>query len=487
MRLTNRLFFFIILAVSAQTAIAQRGPTTAADLAFAKGDYYDAATLYKKAYTKEKNRVKKAEIIFKVAESYRLTNDFRNQEVWYAKAIKYKFKDPEAIVRLADALKANGKYDEAIVQYTNFQKEAPADPRGPLGIESCEQAQKWKDHPTRYRIEDVSAVNTKYSDFGAVYSNKDHRHIIFTSARQEAIGKNEDGGTGEKFQDLFEATVDKKGKWSSPKPLLEPVNSNANDGSATLDKKGTMMFFTRCGVDKGKVGECEIYFTKRRGQTWDEPQLIPLAGDSFTVGQPALSDDEQTLYFVSDMEGGQGGKDIWKTSYDKKTKSWGTPENLGNKINTPEDDMFPSITSDGTLYFASKGHVGMGGLDIFMTKMNNGTWDEPMNLKYPVNTSFDDFGFVLDEVMGNRGLVSSNREGGKGNDDIYAWTLPPLIFTISGRVFDADTQENIEGASIELFGSDGSSIPYKTDKTGAYKFDLKPETTYKLSQPCRLT
>lgn len=481
MRILNRLLFILIAAVFSIPVLAQRGPAAAADQAFAKGDYYDAATLYKKAYTKEKNKVKKAEIIFRVAESYRMTNDFRNQEVWYAKAIKFKYKDPEAIVKLADALKANGKYDEAIVQYTNFEKAAPNDPRGPSGISSCEQAQKWKDHPTRYRIENVSAINTKYSDFGAVFSNKDHRHIIFTSARQESIGKNEDGGTGEKFQDLFEAAVDKKGKWSSPKPLLEPVNSDANDGSATLDNKGTMMFFTRCGVEKGKAGECEIYFTKRRGQTWDEPQLIPLAGDSFTVGQPCLSSDEQTLYFVSDMDGGQGGKDIWKSAFDKKSKTWGTPVNLGNKINTPEDEMFPYVTSENILYFSSKGHVGMGGLDIFMSTATNGQWDEPVNLKYPVNTSFDDFAFIVDESMGDRGFLSSNREGGKGNDDIYSWVLPPLIFTISGRVYDADTHENIEGAGIELFGSDGSSIPFKTDKTGTYKFDLKPETSYKLS------
>ncbi|MBK6444761.1 MAG: OmpA family protein [Bacteroidetes bacterium] len=481
MRLFQRFLLFLLVVISAQATFAQRGPTFLAEQAFNKGDYYDAAALYKKAFTKEKNKVKRAEIIYKVAESYRLTNDYKNQEVWYAKAIKANFKDPEALVHYADALKVNGKYDEAIVQYTNFQKASPTDPRGELGISSSQQAQKWKEKPTRYKVENVPAINTKYSDFGANYSNKDHRHIIYTSARQESMGKNEDGGTGEKFQDLFEATVDKKGKWSSPKPLLEPINSGGNDGSATIDAKGVDMFFTRCDVERGKMGGCEIYYTKRKGQTWDEPKLIPLSGDSFTVGQPSLSADEQTLYFVSDMEGGQGGKDIWMTVYDKKTKAWGTPSNLGNKINTPLDEMFPSITANGTLYFSSKGHSGMGGLDIFQTKISGSGWEQPLNLRYPVNTSADDFAFILDELSGERGFLSSNREGGKGGDDIYTWYLPPLIFTISGRVYDADTRSNIEGASIELFGSDGTSIPFKTDATGAYKFDLKPETSYKLS------
>lgn len=476
-----RLLLTACLLFAATLTFAQRGPTYQADLAFDKGDYYDAAALYKKAFSKEKNKVKRAETIYKVAEAYRLTNDYKNQEVWYAKAIKANYKSPQAILHYADALKMNGKYDEAIVQYTAFQKDAANDPRGELGIQSCQQAQKWKDKPTRYRVLNVSPINTKYSDFGAAYSNKDHRHLIFTSARQESIGKGNDGGTGEKFQDLYEAAVDKKGKWSSPKPLLEPINSGSNDGGATMDSKGVDMFFTRCDAEKGKIGACQIYYTKRKGQTWEEPKLIPLSGDSFTVAQPSLSADEQTLYFVSDMPGGQGGKDIWFSKYDKKGKSWGPAVNAGDKINTEFEEMFPFIASDNTLYFSSKGHIGMGGLDIFSSKLTNNVFEEPVNLKYPVNTSYDDFAYILDETTGDRGFLSSDRNDGKGSDDIYSWSLPPLLFTVSGRVFDADTKANVEGATIELFGSDGSSVPLKTDKTGAYKFDLKPEIAYRLS------
>ncbi len=471
----------LICLLTIVSVYAQKGSVAAGDAAFSKGDYYDAVPLYKKAFSKEKNKTKRAEIIFKTAESYRKVNDFKNQEVWYAKAIKAGYKEPVAILNLADAIKFNGKYDEAIVQYNNYKKAAPDDPRGEEGVVSCEQAQKWKDKPVRYKVEDLSPLNTKYNDFGVAYSNKDHRAVIFTSSRAEAIGKNPDGGTGEKFQDLFEANVDKKGKWSSPKPLLEPVNTGANDGAAILDKKGNEMFFTRCGFEKGKTGNCDVYFTKRKGQAWDEPKLIVLSQDSATVGQPCLTADAQTLYFVSDMSGGQGGKDIWVSKYDKKSKTWGTPVNLGNKINTPEDDMWPYIASDNALYYATKGHLGMGGLDIFKSSMaTDGSWDEPVNLKYPVNTSADDFAFVIDDG-GEHGYLSSNREGGKGGDDIYEWKLPPLIFTVAGKVFDADSRANIEGVSIELFGSDGSSIPFKTDKTGTYKFDLKPETSYKVS------
>lgn len=482
MKLIHRIFFSFVFILSASMAHGQRTPLMQADLAFTKGDFYDAATLYKKAFTKEKNKAKRAEIIYKVAESYRMTNDYKNQEVWYAKAIKANFKEPAAILHYADALKMNGKYDEAIVQYTNYKKLAESDTHGDLGIEASQQAQKWKDKPSRYRLDNVSAINTKYSDFAVTYSNKDHRHVIFSSARQEALGKNNDGWTGEKFQDLFEASFDKKGKWSSPKPLLEPINSNASEGATAMDPKGESLFFTRCEIEKGKIGVCEIYFTKRKGAIWDEPKLIPLAiADSFTVGHPSLSADEQTLYFTSDMPDGFGKKDIWLSKYDKKTKEWGKPINAGNKINSEENEMYPYITSDGTLYFSSYGHIGMGGLDIFMAKQTNGVFEEAVNLKYPVNSSNDDFAFIVDELTGDRGFLTSDRDGGKGGDDIYTWSLPPLLFTVSGKIIDADTKANIEGATIELFGSDGSSIPFKTDKTGAYKFDLKPETSYKVS------
>ncbi len=481
MKIIQRLFLSFVFLFTTTFVFGQSKAVNQADQAYNKGDFFDAATLYKKAFTKEKNKVKKAEIIFKVAESYRMTNDYNNQEVWYAKAIKANYKDPSAILHYADALKMNGKYDEAIVQYTNYQKAKPSDVRGGNGVEACEAAQKWKDKPTRYRLSNVAAINTKYSDFGAAYSNKEHRRIIFSSARQEAIGKNNDGWTGEKFQDLFEATVDKKGKWSTPKPLLEPINSNSSEGGLILDPKFDEMYFTRCETEKGKIGVCEILYTKRKGETWEEPKPVILVPDSFTAGHPALSPDAQTLYFSSDMAGGYGGKDIWISKWDKENKKWSMPANAGEKINTDRDEMFPYVASDGTFYFSSKGHVGMGGLDVFMAKLNNGTFDAPENMKYPINSSHDDFSFMIDENAGDRGYITSDREGGKGSDDIYSWLLPPLVFTVSGKVQDAETKVNMEGTTIELFGSDGTSVSYKTDKTGTFKFDLKPETSYKIS------
>jgi peptidoglycan-associated lipoprotein len=462
-------------------AVAQRPRTIEADGAFAKGDYYDAIDLYKKAYSKESDKEARAEIIFKTAECYRLVNDAKNQEVWYDKAIKAEYKDNIAILRLADALKFQGKYDEAMAKYNEYSKAEPSDDKGTKGAAACEQAQKWKDKPTRHRLDNVSPINTRYADFGEVYATRDRRTLIFCSSRQEATGKINDGGTGEKFQDLFEAQIDKKGKWSTPTAMPLPINGEANEGAATLDRKANEMYFTRCSFDKNHLNLCGIFYTKRKGQTWEEPIAIKLGPDSFTYGHPSLAPDGQTLYFSSDMPGTLGGKDIWMVKYDKKRRDWGEAENLGPVINTELDDMFPYVAEDGALYFSSKGHTSMGGMDIFKSRNDGNKWDEPVNMRYPLNTSADDFAFIINETN-DKGYLSSNREGGKGGDDIWMWTLPPLVFTVSGKVYDEDTKALLEGADIVLTGvSDGTTVPFKTDKTGTYKFDLKPETDYKVS------
>ncbi|MEO0312585.1 MAG: hypothetical protein RIQ89_2242 [Bacteroidota bacterium] len=480
MKLT-RIFFLVFFSLFLTTTVsAQKSTSTNADNAVAKGDYYDAIALYKKAYSKEKNKAKKAEIVYKIAECYTKTNNPKDVEAWYAKAIKAGYKENDVVFKYAEALKLNGKYDEAIVQFNKY-KQSGGTAMADAAVKEAEQAQKWKDKPNRYKVENLAVLNTKYSDFAAAYSSKDKRKIIYCSARAEATGKATDGGTGEKFQDLFEASVDKKGKWSAPKALLAPVNGESNEGAATFDAKGNDMFFTRCPFDKGKVGSCEIYFTKRKGQTWDEPKMIPLGADSATVGQPSLSLDEQTLYFVSDMNGGQGGKDIWMSKWNKSNKAWSEPVNLGTKINTAGDEMFPFIAPDGkSFYFASNGHKGMGGLDIFTSKINGESFDEPQNMRYPINSSFDDFAYVVEDSTSTRGFLSSNRDGGKGSDDLYTWTLPPLIFTLSGKVTDSDTKALLPGAKVELFGSDGTSIPVTVDNTATYRFDLKPEVSYRV-------
>jgi peptidoglycan-associated lipoprotein len=481
-----KLFSFVIVALLAFSSLAQaqRNYMEIADNSYKKGDFYIAIDQYKEAYSKEKDKAKKAEIIYKTAGCYRMANDTKQSEVWYDKAIKANYPDALAVLYYAQALKANGKYDEAIVQFNKYKQLNSSDPRGEVGAKSCEMAQKWKDKPTRYKVENVAFLNTPNADFATAYANREYKALYFTSGREEAMGSKVDGWTGEKFTDLFETSMDKKGKWSLPKPLGAPISTESNEGSATLDAKGNTMYFTRCQEIKNKGGVCKVYMAKKKGKDWDEPLLLPFNSDSFTVGHPSLSADESTLFFASDMPGGQGGKDIWMSSFDKKTKTWGSPVNLGPSVNTAGDELYPFIHKDGTLYFSSDTHPGMGALDIFSASLKGKEYTNITNLKYPINSAADDFGIIF-EGEAERGYFSSEREGGKGKSDIYSFYLPPLEFTLKGKIIDVDKKTDLAGVLVELIPCDGSAAALKitTDASGSYLFDkkqVKANTCYKL-------
>ena len=477
---------FGLLIAFAVHAIAQNPYLDKANKYMDSHNYFEAIDLYKKAYSKEKNKAEKAAILFKVGECYRTISDSKNAEVYYAKAVKVNYKNPEVYLRYAEALKANGLYADAIIQFNRYKQEVPTDPRGIEGAGSCEKAQKWKDKPGRFKVDNFSAANSKNSDLSATYSAKGFRSIIYTSAREDAMGKDyDDSWGGEKNTDLFEITSDKKGKWSTPIGLPLPINSEAKEGASTMDRKYGDMYFTRCDLGKGKVVMCKIYETKRNGPAlWADPTMLAFCSDSSNYGHPSLSADGNTLYFSSDREGGQGGKDIWKVDYDKKDKAWGAPVNMGPVINTAEDDLFPFIHADGTLYFSSLGHQAegnMGGLDIFSAKFKDGNWTSVTNLKAPINSQQDDYGIIWEDTD-NKGYFTSNREGGKGRDDIYSFMLPPVIFTLQGQVIDVDTKKPLEAAKVELFDNvTGTSISFTTDNSGTYKFSLAQNTSYKIT------
>ncbi|HVA98762.1 MAG TPA: hypothetical protein VNG53_07705, partial [Bacteroidia bacterium] len=401
MKITKQLpiFFIAVLlfSMSAVTVKAQKNFAKDADMAFKGQQYFNAIELYKKAYAKTKKKDEKARIIFQTAECYRNINDTKQAESWYQKAIKAKYPNPIATLYLADMKKINGKYDEALTEYKNYKALVPSDPRGEDGAKSCELAQKWKDNPTRYDVEDMTQINTRDDDFAATYGDRKHRSLIFTSSRPGAMGDKTDLNTGQTYTDLYETTVDKNGKWSTPVSLAAPVNSEFNEGAAEMDSRDRVIYFTRCGVVKNSQSKCQIYMADKKGSGWGDPQLLPFNVDSFTYGHPSISQDGMTLFFASDMPGGQGGKDIWFSKYDKKTKKWGAPINAGPEINTPGDEMYPYIREDGTLYFSSNGHLGMGGLDIYSAqKIGDDKWGKVANMLYPINSSGDDFAIIFD-------------------------------------------------------------------------------------------
>lgn len=526
----------------------------AANELYDRGEYYSALPIYEKAYAKERVRAVKADIEFKIGDCYRSYGDYKSAEEWYSKAVKSGYDRPIVLLWLAECQRAAGAYSDALANYKEYRNVVPDDVRAYNGILSCEKARDMIANPTKIIVENLEAVNTKYSDFAPVSTRKNPNYLVFTSGRSEATGQRDDGWTGQKYTDLFESVRDARGRWSTPRVMAGEVNTDNNEGAAVLDRRGNTLLFTRClpALTVNNV-TCDIFLAKRNGSIWSKPTRLAILPDSITIGHPTLSPDEYAVFFTAIMPEGFGGRDIYVSVFNPDLKKWGKPMNLGPKVNTPGDEMYPYMSDDSTLYFASNGLVGMGGLDIFKVKYrgnrmfttyNNpgatvggdgneeeaiykltdttltmrpgefaarpeGTnldgeaaaaagmpapvdsvailcqmWSDSENMGYPMNSNADDFGLYLEPGSPERGFFSSARDGGKGGDDIYAFRIPALEFTIQGKVIDVDTKTAIKNASVELVGSDGSIVSVKTDKKGNYIFDksmVKPNTVYKIS------
>jgi peptidoglycan-associated lipoprotein len=451
-----------------------------ADQAFTLEQYNKAAELYKKAYQSTKSRALKSEIIFKQAECYRFSGNIKRAESYYKRAVKAKYPDVIVYLRYADVLRMNEKYEEAKVQYKKYIQLNPTDITGEMGLKSCDYSINWLANPTRYKVEIMPLVNSRFSDFSPSFGNGEYSELYFTSSRSGGFSNKIDDRTGETFTDLYSSKLNKKGKWSVPLILPEPVNSEGNEGSVALNKRGTTMYFTKCDVQKKKALGCNIYVSKRKGKIWGAPTLLQIKVDSnTTLGHPTINDDESILIFSSDLRGGYGGKDLWIVKQQKRGK-WSDPVNLGPAVNTKGDEMFPFLHSDGTLYFSSTGHIGMGGFDIFKsTPDENNSYSSITNLKYPVNSSGHDFGMII-ENSGERGYLTSDRKGGKGGDDIYQFELPPLVLTLKGVITDSKSGAILTNTKVVLSSSEGIAIETKTDNTGSYNFKLYPLLSYEI-------
>jgi len=481
------LLFTFIFSMMAFPVLSQNRSLRAADDAFKNVQYNVAVSKYKKALSKAKAKPDKEKISFQIAECYRITNNTKKAEPAYKRLVKTKFAEsnPLVFLYLAQAMKSNEKYKDAIPFFEKYSEMVPDDPLGKNGALSCTLAQEWIDNPTKLKITIEKVLNSKESDFSPTYSDKLYNTVIFTSTRDAATGKDMDNWTGQNFSDLFISKLDPKGQWSTPVQLEtgNVVNTEANEGNPAVNSKFNQMYFTRCSNDKGTLQGCKIMVSKRAGRNWGEPKALDLGGDSTTVfGNPSISPDELTLLFTSDLPNGKGGKDIWVSTRKTASDNFGRALNAGAVINTPGDEMFPFMRNDTSLYFSSNGHPGMGGLDIFRSTFTNGEWTKPVNLQVPINSAGDDFAMVFHPEE-DKGFFSSNRKGGKGSDDLYSFINPPVIFTLSGVVKDDNTLQFIQGAVVKLTGSNGTSVEAKTDAKGFYSFgksQIKPNTTYEL-------
>jgi peptidoglycan-associated lipoprotein len=474
---------FILAAASG--AMAQSKQAEEADDAFKKGFFYNSIELYKKAYTTEKQASEKAVLIYKVAEAYRALGDAENAEVWYEKANKAQYPDPITYYRIGEALKEQGKYADAIVAYNKYKEKNPGDMRADASLASCKQAQAWEEAPSRYKVDPEVLLNSTEYDFSAAFSDMKNSDVVFASSRPASTGTETDGIVGESFTDLFSSSRDKLGKWSEPVRLPPAVNTPAHEGSATFNSKRNMMYFTRCPHEKKKAFGCDIWMTKKVGNDYSAPEMLNLRPQQdkndtsiVTIGHPTLSKDDGMLVFSSNMKGGQGGKDLWKVMLGAGGLPTGQIANLGKDINTPKDEMFPFLRDNGNLYFASNAPGGMGGMDIYMAeKTGDGTWGHMENLKYPVNSSGDDFSIIFDGVE-ERGYFTSDRPGGKGEDDIWRFYVPDMVFALQGTAVDKETGEPLPDAKIEVVGTDGSNFSTLADADGKFSFEENGKDRY---------
>ncbi len=475
----KRIILIIIILITAISAdvSAQKRKTERAYETYYAGEYYEAIDQFKDAYSKTGKSDKNArtELVFMIAECYRLINDPRNAETWYKLAVKSSTSKPDAQFWLAESMKKNGKHQAAIDEFRKYKQIAPSDARADQEIRACELALEWLRNPEAYKVEDLRDLNSRESDFSPAYGRDDFSLIYFTSSRDDAAGNKTHGATGQSYTDIFESRIDKKSKWSTPVPV-DGVNSEFEEGTPTFSSDFREMFFTRCEAGKREKKGCQIMHSTRSGDSWSEPENSKILPDSVVAAHPALSPDGTTLYFVSDIPGGSGKKDIWMTTRSAGGDTWTKPVNLGPDINTPGDELFPYVRNNGTLYFSSDGHIGMGGLDIFKAvPQPDGSW-LVTNMKPPINSYTDDFGIAF-ENDNEKGIFSSTRKG-RGNDDLFSFELPPLKFNVTGLVKDEKTGTPITESLVQLIASDGSNLQTETGNSGDFRFALKEDVDY---------
>lgn len=460
-------------------AFSQKRQKELADNFFESGEYFSAIEKYKLVYGKVRTERSKSAAAFKIGECYRKINKPELALNWYKEAAENEY-SPKAVLYYAEMLKMTEDYETAAEQYAIYQELMPDDKQGENGIKACQLAPLWKKKPTRHKIKNIKEFNTKENDYCPIFTDTSYNEIIFTSSREGAAGTLFYEAAGQTSSDLFLANSDRKNKWSIPTPLLGEINSEYDEGAASILQNENVIFYTICKIEEKKKLGCHIYAADKKDQKYLNIREIKLTEDSsVTVAHPSISSDGLKLYFVSDMEGGKGGKDIWLVERADLKSEWSRPKNMGSSINTSGDEMFPYVRNDSMFYFSSNFHAGMGGLDIFKAKLKKDKTWKVENMKYPINSSADDFGIVFEKNK-EKGFFSSSREDGKGGDDIYSFFLPALKFKLRGTVLDEETGKIIAKAKVKLTGNDGTTLEAKSNSKGKFSFRLKEETTYDL-------
>ncbi|MES2587535.1 MAG: OmpA family protein [Bacteroidota bacterium] len=467
-----------------------------ANIEYRNENYASSADLCAKAFAKIERKGGKAalrmkgDMAYKTAESFRQIENTRDAHEWYDKAIILRHYEQEPMVYFynAEMLRSMGEFKKAIDNYNKYKELAPEDKRADVGIRSCEIHQDFKINKTRHVVSNVAALNKDVFEMAPMLSDKKGTSMYFSTTREGGVSNTTDPRSGENYMDLWVTEKDKKDNWGQPKLVAgELINTEDNEGTVCFDGRGKKMFFTRCPTeDKLNLG-CDIWMSDLKGKEWGEPTKLALKGhDSISVGHPCVTEDGNYLIFASDMPGGFGGRDLYYTTYTKKTDTWEAPINLGETFNTAGNELFPTFALNGDLFFATDGMPGMGGLDIFRAskvKDKTNKWENPKNVGFPLNSVSNDYALI--EVAEKKGYFTSERVGSVGKalrPDIWMYEMPPNLFTLKVNIVELlNNKERIAGAKVTVKATEGANgnITWEgtTKEDGSVYWDKKPDAS----------
>lgn len=472
-----KFIYIAFLSITTSIGFSQEAAVKKGDKKYEKYAYIDAIKTYERVAEKG---YKSPEMLQKLGNSYYFNADLTNAAKWYGELFTLtEDVDSEYFYRYSQSLKSIGEYEKANVMLDKFNQKSGTDSRAKLAVNQKDYLDQIKKNSGRYNIENAG-INSEYSDYGSTFFGE---KVVFTSARDTGnFAKRRHTWTNQSFTNMYVSDLNADGSLTAPQKFAKKLNSKFHESTPTFSKDGKTMYFTRNNFANGKKGKSvdkitflKIYKATLEGDKWINVTALPFNNDEYSVAHPAISPDGKTLYFASDMPGTLGASDLFKVVINDDG-SFGTPVNLGPKINTPGRETFPFISDDNEIYFASDGHPGLGGLDVFVAKIDGNDFSQIQNIGEPANTKQDDFAFLINTKT-KVGFISSNREGGNGNDDIYKFLeTKSLTFDckqlLSGVVTDEETGAILANAKVTLFDEKFNKLAETTsDVTGNYTFN----------------
>lgn len=455
-------------------ASCRQAKLSVANEQYDRGEYFDASKTYRKIYnklTKKEERTLRGEVAYKMGLCYRELNQSARATAAFQNAIRYGYPDSTALLYLAQAQHADGKYAAAVKSYQEYLALDPTSDVAKNGLSGASAAADLKKNKTRYVVKQPKFINSRRADFSPAFNGD---ILYYTTTNEKVTGTNRSEITGMKRSDIWMVKKNERGEWQRPEAVEGELNSEYDEGIVSFSPDGSTMYLTKARRSPNSNTGVEIYTSQRSDAKWSAPVKFEITADTVSsYGHPAVSPSGTYLYFTSDMPG-MGGKDIWRINLKERA---GSLENLGEFINTPGDEMFPYMLTDSIMLFASDGHPGLGGLDIFRATMTpSGGW-KVENMGAPVNSEGDDFGITYEKPGVEKGYFSSNRGDGRGYDHIYSFELPDLKITISGWVLDKD-EEPVPNAVIRIVGNDGSNQKAVARNDGSFSFPLQRGVSY---------